>query len=175
MASQGNAPYLNFRRPLMQIDFHHGVTYVLARLAGFTQEQADIIAHSSQYVDDAVHDGLVTFHNRALFRCSAAAHKSVDYRNFEALKNHLVWIPFHFLPGNQTTGHPDIPDFVQRLICRPNSEIAQAMVNRCILDQDPKLGLYRLGITLHVYADTWAHQNFTGISHEVNKIGRAHV
>ncbi len=38
----------------MQIDFHHTVTYVIARLAGFSQTEAGVIAYSAQYVDDAV-------------------------------------------------------------------------------------------------------------------------
>ena len=41
----------------MQIDFHHAVTYVAARLAGFSANDAGIIAHSAQYVDDAVNAG----------------------------------------------------------------------------------------------------------------------
>ncbi|SMF52272.1 DUF6765 family protein [Pseudobacteriovorax antillogorgiicola] len=152
----------------MQIDFHHGVTYILARLAGFSREQAQIIAHSAQYVDDATKEGVVKFDNYSMFRCIASAHKAVDYRNFEALKNHLVWIPFHFLPGNQVSGYKGVPEFVERIICRPNSEVAQAMVAKCIRDRSHKHSIYRLGITMHVFADTWAHQGFAGISHPVN-------
>ena len=29
--------------------------------------------------------------------------------------------------------------------------------------------LHRLGITMHVYADTWAHQGFAGTPHEINQ------
>lgn len=42
----------------MQIDFHHATTYVLARLAGFEHPEANIIAYSAQYVDDATNSGL---------------------------------------------------------------------------------------------------------------------
>jgi hypothetical protein len=37
----------------MQIDFHHAVTYLCARMAGFAAAEAEIIAYSAQYVDDA--------------------------------------------------------------------------------------------------------------------------
>ena len=37
----------------MQIDGHHTLTYVLSRMAGFEHDEAYIIAHSAQYVDDA--------------------------------------------------------------------------------------------------------------------------
>ncbi len=155
----------------MQIDFHHGVTYVVARLAGFDHDCANIIAYSAQYVDDAINAGLIRFDNGALFTRISSAHKMLDYRNFKELANHYVWIPFHFLPGNG--GLPADQDpagtFVEKLICRPNSYVAQDMVRECINQRHHSYGLYRLGVTMHVYADTWAHQGFAGISHRVNE------
>ena len=84
----------------MQIDFHHTATYVIARFAGFENEEAKIIAHSAQYVDDATNDGTINFDNGAMYKRISSAHKMLDYRNFADLANHQVWIPFHFLPGN---------------------------------------------------------------------------
>ena len=37
----------------MQTDMHYYGTYALARLAGFSVSKAEIIAYSSQYVDDS--------------------------------------------------------------------------------------------------------------------------
>jgi hypothetical protein len=51
----------------MQIDYHHGVTYVIARMAGFDHRQADVVAYCSQYVDDAVNSGTIRFDNGAMF------------------------------------------------------------------------------------------------------------
>ncbi len=152
----------------MQIDFHHGVTYVVARLAGFPHPEAEIIAYSAQYVDDAINQGVVRFKNsKTLFQRISSAHRMLDYRNFEALANNPVWIPFHFLPnGGDYPGQ----DLVDKLICRPNSPVAQAMVRQCIQQKHHRYGLHRLGITMHVFADTWAHQGFAGINHEINKV-----
>jgi hypothetical protein len=36
----------------MQKDFHYGVIYALAKEAGYKEDEAYVIAHSSQYVDD---------------------------------------------------------------------------------------------------------------------------
>jgi hypothetical protein len=36
----------------MQKDFHYYVIYAIAKDAGYTDEDASIIAHASQYVDD---------------------------------------------------------------------------------------------------------------------------
>ena len=155
----------------MQIDFHHGVTYVVARLAEFDHQQAKIIAHCAQYVDDATNSGLILFDNGALFSRISSAHKSLDYRNFRKLANYRVWIPFHFLPGNDGLPAGEEPEgkFINKLICRPNSYVAQAMVTECIQRRNTPYGLHRLGITMHVYADTWAHQGFAGVNHRVNQ------
>ena len=75
-------------------------------------------------------------------------------------------MPFHFLPGNDGT------DNAGRLICRENSQIAQDMVDACIADRDLPQGLHRLGITAHVFADTFAHQGFAGMIHPVNAVSK---
>lgn len=154
----------------MQIDFHHGVTYVCARLAGFEHLEANVVAYSAQYVDDSTQAGLIRFDNGAMFDRISSAHKLLDYRNFKELANYKVWIPFHFLPGNGglPPGQDPPGSFIEKLICRPNSPVAQAMVRECIDQRYRSYGLHRLGITMHVFVDTWAHQGFAGVSHEIN-------
>ena len=156
----------------MQIDFHHAVTYVAARAAAFDHPEAEKIAYCAQYVDDAVKTGTVTFQNNAMYDRTCSAHKTLDYRNMEELANHRVWLPFHFLPGNggkpadQNSGQP----FVERVVCTKDSPVALDMIAACIGDRHKPYGLHRLGITLHTYADTWAHQGFAGINNEINNI-----
>lgn len=156
----------------MQIDFHHATTYVIARLAGFDQSRAGIVAYCAQYVDDATNAGLIRFDNNAMYNRISSAHRMIDYRNFEELANHHVWMPFHFLPGNGGLPAGENPDgsFIEKIICRPNSHIARDMVRSCIDGRDALYGLQRLGVTMHVYADTWAHQGFAGVNHKVNDI-----
>ncbi|ACV61736.1 putative signal peptide protein [Desulfofarcimen acetoxidans DSM 771] len=156
----------------MQIDFHHGVTYLLARLAGFLQHESEIIAYSSQYVDDATNNALVKLPNQAMYHAVRSAHKSLDYKNFDELSDHHVWIPYHFLPGNCSlpVDHGSDLNFASRLVCRANSYIARDMVEECIRRHNEPNALHRLGITMHVYADTWAHQGFAGIKHHVNSV-----
>lgn len=156
----------------MQIDFHHATTYVVARDAGFSHAEADIIAYCSQYVDDATSSGTVYFDNRAVYNRISSAHKMIDPRNTQELANHEVWMPFHFLPGNGglAAGQDTQGGFIKKIVCTPNSPIAQEMVRDAILEQDRAYGLHRLGVTMHVYADTWAHQNFAGVLHDVNEV-----
>lgn len=156
----------------MQIDFHHATTYVVARLAGFPQEKAEIVAHASQYVDDATSSGRIRFDNGALFSRISSAHKMLDPRNADELANHYVWIPFHFLPGNNGLGEGQNPigGFINKIICTPDSPIARQMVRQAIIDQDRPYGLHRLGVTMHVFVDTWAHQGFAGVLHKINEV-----
>lgn len=156
----------------MQIDFHHATTYVVARDAGFSHEDADIIAYAAQYVDDATSSGTIYFDNRAVYNRISSAHKMLDIRNTEELANHCVWMPFHFLPGNGGLPADQNPtgSFIEKIICRPNSPVAQEMVRDAILEKNRAYGLHRLGVTMHVYADTWAHQGFAGVLHRVNEV-----
>ena len=43
-------------------------------------------------------------------------------------------------------------------------------VGQAILERDRPYGLHRLGVTMHVYADTWAHQGFAGILDKINEV-----
>lgn len=159
----------------MQIDFHHAVTYVTARIAGFTHDEASVIAYSAQYVDDAISSGAIVFSNAALYTRISSAHKSLDLQNLDDVENHLVWVPFHFLPGNGGLPAGQVPEgtFINRLICRPDSPPAREMVLAAYQTREKPNALYRLGIAMHVYADTWAHQGFAGVLHDVNQVDDA--
>lgn len=160
----------------MQIDFHYDVIYVLARYAGFEREEAKIIAHSSQYVDDAENGGFIRFTNQPSYYHIRTAHKVFDKDNLDPMSNLFAWVPFHFLPGNLCVGEKGKDKyFVSKLVCRENSEIANEMMEECIKHKSNNNSLHRLGLSLHVYADTWAHQNFVGLSDEINCTNELHV
>lgn len=156
----------------MQIDFHHTVIYVLSRLAGFSRAKALTLAYASQYVDDATSTGVVNFDNKALYARTSSAHKALDIRNTQAIENHRVWIPFHFLPGNEGKVAGKNPDggFIRKLVTRPDSPIARHMLQEAINRQNLSYGLHRFGVALHVYADTFSHQGFAGVLHEINEV-----
>jgi len=158
----------------MQIDFHHATTYVTARLAGFTHEQADIVAYAAQYVDDATNSGTVVFENGAMYTRISSAHKTVERENLRNTENLLVWLPFHFLPGNGglTAGQDPTGNFIEKIICRSGTAnpVAQDMLSAAFDERGANCALHRLGIALHTYTDTWAHQGFAGTLHPVNEV-----
>ena len=156
----------------MQIDGHHALTYIAARFAGFEAEDASKVAYSAQYVDDATNGGVIKFTNGAMYYRIASAHKMLDYRNSEELANHQAWAAFHFLPGNDglPAGQNPSGSFINKLVCKPDSPVARDMLQLVIADRDKPYGLHRLGISMHVYADTFAHQGFTGNNHKINEV-----
>ncbi|RXJ98485.1 hypothetical protein CRV02_13410 [Arcobacter sp. CECT 8989] len=159
----------------MQIDGHYALTYVLSRMVGFEHDKAEIIAYSAQYVDDATNSGIIEFDNGAMFSRISSAHtmEAYDLKYYlDAHENHLVWVPFHFLPGNDKLNAGENPDgsFIKKLICTPYSDVAVKMLDACIKDKDKPHFLHRVGITMHVFADTFAHQGFAGVVHDVNKV-----
>jgi hypothetical protein len=148
----------------MNIDFHYGVIYVISRLAGLPPNQAEIVAHSCQYVDDATVHGVLQFAGGQSYERFASAHKMLDYKNELNTEDKVVWAPFHFLPGGEGESLDD------KAVCRPDSAIAKEMVKRALSNPHAENALHRLGISLHVYVDTWAHQGFAGIRSDRNLI-----
>lgn len=162
----------------MQIDFHHAVTYVATRLGGLSHEEAATVAHAAQYVDDATTDGPLTFTTGERYVRVTSAHKTFDIRiNNNHADNRLVWLPFHFLPGNegQADGCNDQEAFLRRAMCTPDSAVARTMMHDCIARKDLPFALHRFGIALHTYVDTWAHQQFVGIVCDLNRIDALHI
>lgn len=148
----------------MQIDFHFYTIYALARASGFKPDDAHIVAYSSQNTDDAKYEHALDFENGGRFQQVLSAHKLFNPRALAKATCYRIWLPFHFLPGNSGR------DFYGRMLTKPNSIIAQRMVEEFLSSDLKPYSLHRLGIILHVYADTWSHQNFMGIIRDMNDV-----
>lgn len=157
----------------MQKDFHYNVIRILAEKSGFPANEAQIIAYASQYVDDATEFNHITIpecidfdferienHN---FNPICSAHKGLQFLgDFKKSVQLKIYFSFHFLPPEIFKGQ-DNYDYVTK----PNSNFAQALMNNAInnfksLNNSRIYNLIALGIAIHTYADTWAHQGFSG-------------
>jgi hypothetical protein len=148
----------------MQIDLHYYGIYALARAAGLKPEIAETIATASQFVDDNGKKVAIKFEDGARLDVEATAHHVADIKNIDEEDQRRIWVPFHFLPGNEGE------TYTERLICRQDSAIAQEMVvHHYALSHQPYF-LELIGITAHVYADTFSHYGFSGVSSRRNKI-----
>ena len=141
----------------MEKDFHFYTIYALARASGLDSSNAHIVAYSSQHTDDAKYDHVLEFENGGRFRQVLTAHQFLDPKALDKGTCYNIWVPFHFLPGNSGS------DFYERMLARPNSVIAQGIIDDFLGSSPKAYTLHRLGILLHIYADTWSHQNFLGL------------
>jgi hypothetical protein len=152
----------------MQIDMHFYGVYALARAAGIKSESARIIAHSSQFVDDAIHDEPISLQEQ----CAAiipimSSHKPLDLKDNSCSEDQWrVWVCFHFLPGNDAQAN----SLEGKLVCQKDSELAQALLKNALIYKKELFGAHLAGVTAHVYADTFAHHGFIGITSDWNRV-----
>ena len=156
--------YTTHRKTTMQLDMHYYGTYSMARAAGINPDTAQIIATCAQFVDDNTAKSDVTFRDGSRIDAEATAHHTLDINNIKDGDQRRVWVPFHFLPGNQGEG------YTERLKCRKDSEVAQEMRDHHLGLADRAFAPALMGITAHVYSDTFSHYGFSGVSSRGNKV-----
>ena len=152
----------------MQSDMHFYGTYFLARAAGIPAEDAKTVAYAAQFVDDSTDTDTERHPDGGILVGTATVHtlkQVVKNAMIEQDEQRRVWVPFHFLPG----GRGD--SLEERLICVKDSEIANEMIgNHVSKAADSAFGLELLGLSAHVYMDTFAHYGFSGIGSEYNRV-----
>ena len=152
----------------MDLDFHFDTVYVLSRWAKFGSPNASLIAHSSQLVDDNFDSNPFSDEEEEK---NIEAGVNVRYScqniwgNITGKGNSEIWVPFHFLPGLQGETDED------KLVCKKHSELSEGLKERLLeTTLDHSDYVFRLGVGLHVFADTWAHQEFAGLNNTLNKV-----
>lgn len=143
---------------------HYYGTYAMARAAGLKKEVCKTIATAAQFVDDNAEKESVEFRDGARLDVEATAHHTFNLRNLDREDQRQIWVPFHFLPGNEGDS------YTQRLVCKKNSAISKEIVKFNLSLIDHSFALPLIGITAHVYADTFSHYGFSGVSSRTNKI-----
>lgn len=160
----------------MQLDMHYYGTYALARAAGVRSGIALEIARAAQWVDDSVtvmtelqDAGYVDF--RATTHGTSLAIRDLDdtLQNINGADQRRVWVPFHFLPGNLGD------TLAERLLCQKDGPVVRRMLEHHLTQAVRPGGVALVGIAAHVYADTFAHYGFSGISHELNRVRGASI
>ncbi|MDJ0805289.1 MAG: hypothetical protein QNJ78_00500 [Gammaproteobacteria bacterium] len=148
----------------MQLDMHYYGTFALAYAAGLNKQTAGIIATAAQFVDDNAAAMNIEFQDGGRVDAEATAHHVAELCNLDKEDQRQVWVPFHFLPGNEGT------TYSERLLCRKNSAIAKEMVRHHLGYAKSEMGPHLIGITAHVYGDTFAHHGFSGVGSRRNKV-----
>lgn len=163
----------------MDLNFHYYVTYSAACQAGFSPDDALLIAQAARYVDE--YDGVTVQSTSSIFFDNIR--DSFDAGGAQRKAQALIWPAFHFLPGDYASICGDMPDggdpskLETMLICGPESRLTNAIVQgakQCYAaGGDREKALLRIGITMHALADTFAHQGFAGVaSRDVNEVNQ---
>jgi len=153
----------------MQMDMHFYGVYALARAAGINPETAKTIAYASQFVDDAIEDEAIEIEDKRGVVPTMTSHRPIDYQNTIPGDQWKVWVPFHFLPGNDENAK----SFLTRMVCCKSSDPASpagGMLKHALQHKKEPFGAHLAGIAAHVYADTFAHYGFVGLSRNYNRV-----
>ena len=155
----------------MQKDMHYYGTYAMAVAAGIPKVDAAIVAYAAQFVDDSTrYDSGQHQDGGLLFGITTAHHPAQvlikqpqDHaNNFEEQRK--IWIPFHFFPGGEGDA------FHEKLLCTKDGPIIQEVLKNYLTNAIEKpYRLELLGICAHVYADTFSHYGFSGMSSPYNE------
>ncbi|MGC9361979.1 MAG: DUF6765 family protein [Candidatus Syntrophosphaera sp.] len=159
----------------MRMSFHYFTTKALCVRAGFSTAEAQVIAYACQYVDDAQeHEeirilGLPEPFYERMGRDSldptCTAHKGIEniLYNFDGVRRKVL-LPFHFMPTGWNAAHTKF-NYLAKAESPPARDLVRLALQK--LRSTPpesefrELELIRLGIALHTYEDTFAHQNFS--------------
>ncbi len=151
-------------RHTMQEDMHYYGTYAMARSAGLSVKDARIIAYSAQYVDDSTANDSEVHEDGGMFEATATAHtnsEAIINASADHTEQRKVWVPFHFFPGAEGK------TLSEKLLCVKDGKLAREMtqnhIRHAVAAKD-EYGTALIGITAHVYADTFSHYGFSGVS-----------
>ncbi len=146
----------------MNIEFHYYAIYILAREAGLDEGFAGTLAYSSEYVDAATHT--LSFDAP---RGRVDVRPTQNYLFWDETVRREIYLPFHFLPGDPAAASALRVDGARSSYAvTPNGDIVKGLLIDAFKDKDP----YLMGIALHSFADSWAHQNFTGLMEDYNAL-----
>ncbi len=147
---------------LMNIEFHYYALYYLCRASGFPEDEALKIAISSQMVDENLAAWEIQEENKAELTTITQNYQFWDEHSAKA-----IYRPFHFIPGDrQKAGLRRRDGIAGKNPVTEDSGTARQILIEALKIQNP----YRIGIALHAYADTWAHQNFSADMESQNTI-----
>jgi hypothetical protein len=146
----------------MNLDFHYYTTSYLARQAGFSPGEAQILAHSCQLVDD----NLLTYEIQTP-KEAINTQPTQNYGFWDSSTSRDIYLPFHFFPGKD-------PMWISKRKDGQDHQWATSPnctgVKKLLLAALKRKNLYRIGIALHTFADSWAHQGFSGQKESQNSL-----
>ncbi len=142
----------------MEKDSHYYVMYYLCLAAGMPPEKAYEISYSSQYVDDSTDGHTKRLYDRDSREIGTFEPIRTSHNGFESIGADVqekIYYPFHFLPGFRGES------LDEKMVTRPGAE--GVLFNDVLGEALKGREACRIGIALHVLADTYSHCDFSGL------------
>ncbi len=147
----------------MNIEFHYYIIHYIALKAGLSEQEARTIAYSSQFVDNNLLSYTIDT-GREQFRGMITQNYGWWDTNFPR----EIYLPFHFFPSLDPSAGGSRRDGRQNpFSVSSNSPPVKELLISALKTRNP----YRIGIALHTFADSWSHQNFSGLKEDWNRAG----
>ncbi|HRV29590.1 MAG TPA: hypothetical protein P5522_12515 [Spirochaetia bacterium] len=151
----------------MNKEFHFNTVYILAREAGFTEADSFTLAGSSQFVDEAVFNLQFSLPDEEMQFIITQS-----YQFWDDITQKNIYLPFHFIPGNIKEPFTQLKNNSINPYCViANGTLAKEALITSLEQRD----IFLIGIALHGFADTWAHQYFSGKHEQWNANSESNV
>jgi hypothetical protein len=169
----------------MDVNYHYFTVKAIASTVGFPEDEAQRIAFYSQYIDDfdiwrymlfsdvpdyARYLALEIKHLGYIFNPVTTGFNSWFDMAFLILERRQKWIvtPYHFIPETPLSPAQRTHDWrveparlnIPSLISGMLKDARESFINEGGTNR--RINLMRLGMLLHTFADTYAHQRFNG-------------
>lgn len=146
----------------MDLEFHYWITGIVANRAGFSEKDSATIAYASQLVDDNDMKRMIEDKSNS----SSPPYEAYISQTMDILKPKQelmrIYPIFHFLPGKYDAPSARRADGKMHILTTtPNNDLAQKVLDAA-LSETAAYRLHRIGVAVHAFADSWAHQNFVG-------------
>lgn len=157
----------------MTKDSHYYAILAFARALGFKKSIAHQIAYASQFVDDAKINHITLSRNfedldytlinkEPSFYNMSTCHSYFRMKTYNYAAMTANTSAFHFVPG--CSGRT----FTRKMRCKQKTPVITEIINQALPEADP----VKFGMLLHSFADTFAHQGFSGLISRVNDISK---
>lgn len=154
----------------MDHEIHYYVNFLIAKQAGFSNNEAYTIAYSAQYIDD----------NDTIYHIKPYDNINNKYTNYITQTCDLT-LPKKILMKIYTVFH-FVPEILfNKIICNSrkrfdkkynlfNTVAGGNLVRKLLRKALYNNNMYEIGIASHAFMDSWAHQNFTGMFSDFNVV-----
>jgi hypothetical protein len=124
-------------------DVHYGLTFWLATRAGFSRQDADVIARATQSYDDSEHAAAISTVLWIILSDDVGAARELQRKHF---------------PTDAPLPSPPL-----RRAVAPNSPAARRGAEAALAPSTSSIALTELGEALHPFQDSWSHQGVPDI------------